>query len=74
MMDAAVINLDFCFTEIRFKYTDRITHEVTMKNCRNDSNCAKSAACLPRRAPRVPVARRFGYTRFGGNVIITRDL
>jgi hypothetical protein len=39
-MVAVEKNLDFCLTEVRFKYTDRITHEVTMKNCRKDSSCS----------------------------------
>ena len=33
-------DFDFCFTDIRVKYTDRITQEITMKNFRKSSSCS----------------------------------
>ena len=31
---------DFCLTDTRLRYTDKMTAEITMKNFRNSSSCS----------------------------------
>jgi len=32
--------VDFCLTQVKLRKTDKITHEITIKNLRNDSSCS----------------------------------